>query len=98
MLSKKYFLNCAAITGSICLLFSVAQGQTVSTQVDTAIRLDEAIVRGYLSQQPLLQTPASVGLVSRNQLINYSGESALPAINTIPGVRMEERSPGSYRL
>jgi iron complex outermembrane receptor protein len=98
MLNKKYFLNCAAITGSICLLFSVAQGQTVSTQVDTAIRLDEAIVRGYLSQQPLLQTPASVGLVSRNQLINYSGESALPAINTIPGVRMEERSPGSYRL
>lgn len=98
MLKKKIFLHCATVTGSICLLFSIAQGQTVSTPVDSAIRLDETIVRGYMSQQPLLQTPASVGLVSKNQLINHSGESALPAINTIPGVRMEERSPGSYRL
>src|SRR5690606_27277500 len=98
MLKKRVFVYCTAIAGSICLLFSVAKGQTALTPIDTAIRLDEAIVRGYISQQPLLQTPASVGLVSKNQLINHSGETVLPAINTIPGVRMEERSPGSYRL
>lgn len=98
MFKKRVFVYCTAITGSICLLFSVAKGQTALTPIDTAIRLDEAIVRGYISQQPLLQTPASVGLVSKNQLINHSGETVLPAINTIPGVRMEERSPGSYRL
>src|SRR5690606_17778073 len=94
----KRFLYCATVICSVCLLFSIAQGQTVSTPIDSTIRLDETIVRGYMSQQPLLQTPASVGLVSKNQLMNHSGESALPAINTIPGVRMEERSPGSYRL
>lgn len=98
MFKRKIFLYCATVSSGVCLLFSVAKGQTVLTPIDSAIRLDETIVRGYISQQPLLQTPASVGLVSRNQLINHSGESILPAINTIPGVRMEERSPGSYRL
>jgi len=99
MFKRRIFLYCATIFGSgVFMLSSVAKGQTVSMPVDSTIRLDEAIVRGYMSQQPLLQTPASVGLVSKNQLINHSGESALPAINTIPGVRMEERSPGSYRL
>src|SRR5690554_8068739 len=98
MFKRRVFLYCATISSSMCLLFSIANGQTISTSIDTAIRLDETIVRGYMSQQPLLQTPASVGLVSSNQLLNHSGESALSAINTVPGVRMEERSPGSYRL
>ena len=98
MCKRKIFLYFATIFSGICLLFSTAKGQTLPTSIDTAIRLDEAVVRGYISQQPLLQAPASVGLVSKNQFDNHSGESALPAINVTPGVRMEERSPGSYRL
>jgi iron complex outermembrane receptor protein len=32
------------------------------------------------------------------ELNRYNNTSILPAVNTIPGVRMEERSPGSYRF
>lgn len=65
---------------------------------DTILQLQEAVVKGYLSTQPLLQAPTSVGIVDTNRLRNQADETLLPALNSLPGVRMEERSPGSYRL
>lgn len=41
---------------------------------------------------------ASIGNNAFSQLKVFSSTSLLPAINTLAGVRMEERSPGSYRL
>lgn len=41
---------------------------------------------------------ASVRTTYINQLAAFSATSLLPAVNTLAGVRMEERSPGSYRL
>src|SRR5690606_41958938 len=61
-------------------------------------QLSEVTVPGYISGQPLLTTPTSVGIVNATQLRLRANETFLPAINTVPGVRMEERSPGSYRL
>jgi len=51
-----------------------------------------------LSDQPILNVPASVNLLSPSQLQLQPDNSLVSAMNTIPGVRMEERSPGSYRL
>lgn len=68
------------------------------TAKDTAIILPTVLVNGYIHKQLLRQTPASVGVLDDNSLRLQSTVSLLPAINTIPGVRMEERSPGSYRL
>jgi iron complex outermembrane receptor protein len=65
---------------------------------DTILQLEEAVVKGYLFTQPLLQAPTSVGIVDANRLRNQADETLLPALNSLPGVRMEERSPGSYRL
>ncbi len=42
--------------------------------------------------------PASVALLSKENLQRFDGNSLVPAMNTVAGVRMEERSPGSYRL
>lgn len=67
-------------------------------QNDTLKKLPEVVIKAYLSQQPLLTVPAAVGTVSFQQLQMQPGFSLVPAVNTIPGVRMEERSPGSYRL
>jgi iron complex outermembrane receptor protein len=39
-----------------------------------------------------------VALVNRGQIERFGGNSVLPALNSQPGIRMEERSPGSYRL
>jgi len=70
-----------------------------STLTQDTIRLSEVVVRAYESNRPLLQTAASVGVLSQRDLGDRFGTPTLvPALNTIPGVRADERSPGSYRL
>ncbi len=65
---------------------------------DTLRQLQQVVIHGYLSDQPALSVPASVGTLSAGQLKLQPSLSLVPALNTIPGVRMEERTPGSYRL
>ncbi len=65
---------------------------------DTIPSLSEVIIKGYESNRKLLETPVSVSVVSQRDMARFSPVSLLPAMNTVPGVRMEERSPGSYRL
>ncbi len=86
-----YAAVCIFLSGSNPVL-----GQPVV--IDSLQILQEVVVQGYLSQQPLLQTPAPIGIIHAEQLSQHAGQSLLPALNLIPGVRMEERSPGSYRL
>jgi iron complex outermembrane receptor protein len=65
---------------------------------DSATHLQPVMVRGYLSAKPVLSVPASVSVLMPDQLNLQPDNSLVSAMNTIPGVRMEERSPGSYRL
>ncbi|MGV3763781.1 TonB-dependent receptor [Parapedobacter sp.] len=65
---------------------------------DTSNYLEEVTVSAYFAEQPLLRLTTSAGVIGQPVLANQSGTSLLPALNTVPGVRMEERSPGSYRL
>ncbi len=67
-------------------------------QQDTTTHLEEVMVKAYFVQQPLLRITTSAGVIDNSTLRNQSGATLLPAMNTVPGVRMEERSPGSYRL
>ncbi len=46
----------------------------------------------------MLRVPASVCVIDIAQISMQSEQSLVPVLNTVPGVRMEERSPGSYRL
>jgi iron complex outermembrane receptor protein len=73
-------------------VWSIAQVLSDSTS------LKEVEVRAYFKEHRLMRSPASVGIISEQALQNQPSYSLLPAINTISGVRMEERSPGSYRL
>ncbi len=76
----------------------IAQDTSIRAKKDTLKQLTEVTVRGYLIAQPVLSVPASVGVLGSSQL-NFQPENALvSALNTVTGVRMEERSPGSYRL
>jgi iron complex outermembrane receptor protein len=83
---------------------SITSAQTIdSTQrsgsLDDTLQLNEVIVRGYATNRRLLETPASIGLLGRRELNQRFGiPTLIPALNTIPGVRADERSPGSYRL
>lgn len=67
-------------------------------KVDSVQKVKEIVIRAYLSEQPILKVPSSVSLISNKQLRDQPGITMLPALNAVPGIRMEERSPGSYRL
>jgi len=66
--------------------------------VDSVWTLSELVVQGYRNDRPLTEVPASIGFVSLEGIEGLNNTSILPVVNTIPGVRMEERSPGSYRF
>lgn len=82
------------ITILICL-----QGLWLFAQESDSVRtLQEVTIRAYEANRPILQVPAAVGLVMNSDLQRFSNTSLVLAVNNIPGVRMEERSPGSYRF
>ncbi len=65
---------------------------------DSAALLQEVIIKSFESNRKLLETPASVNVISEKNIQRLTGTSLVPVMNMLPGVRMEERSPGSYRL
>lgn len=69
-----------------------------SQEVTDTAGLKEVVIKAYFSDHSLLDVPASVSVINQQILQSQPPKSLLPAINTAPGVRMEERSPGSYRL
>ena len=83
------FIYCSSFFGKI-------SAQTIP--VDSAKKLQEVTIKGYYSQQPLIRSTAAVSLLDSNTLRNQNPTSLVGALNTVAGVRMEERSPGSYRL
>ncbi len=60
--------------------------------------LEEVIVRGYEQNRRLIDVPAAENYINRSQLNRFNNTNILYALNTTAGVKMEERSPGSYRL
>ncbi|WP_345104599.1 TonB-dependent receptor [Mucilaginibacter panaciglaebae] len=76
---------------------AIAQSARHATKPDTN-KLNTVTVQGYLSEKPLLSVPASVSVITAGQLKLQPDASLVSVMNTVPGVRMEERSPGSYRL
>ncbi len=78
-------------------LVSLAQGQNLQPP-DSTLVLQNIVVNAYENSRKLIDVPAAVSLVSHNDLSRFSNTSVLSAMNDNPGVRMEQRSPGSYRL
>jgi iron complex outermembrane receptor protein len=65
---------------------------------DSSNQLDTVILTAFYNRTPVEKIAAPVSLLTEKVLQQYDRISLLPAVNTQPGVRMEERSPGSYRL
>lgn len=82
----------------LCMLLCDAGGLAAQHLADSTQHLGEVEVQAYFSSQPLLRTTTSAAVISRQQLDMQQPYSLVPSLNTIAGVRMEERSPGSYRL
>lgn len=63
-----------------------------------ASTLSEVVVTGYESNRPLLQTAGALSVIGSEVLQRFDESSLVRAVNTVPGVRMEERATASYRL
>jgi len=83
---------------SLQLSFAQSDKTQLFTDSTTASPLQEVVIKAYEQNRKLSEVAAPVGWIGSSQLSRYNNTSLLPSINTIPGVRMEERSPGSYRL
>lgn len=83
---------------TIVFLFLICSLSAFAQKEDSAKVLQEITIRAYEADRPLLQVPASVGLVLKEDLERFNNTALVSAANTLPGVRMEERSPGSYRF
>jgi iron complex outermembrane receptor protein len=80
----------------ICLLlqqFAFAQ-EKISTDSST---LNEVVITAF-EQNRAIANGTIVKVLSNNRADRYNKSSVVQAFNTVAGVRMEERSPGSYRI
>jgi iron complex outermembrane receptor protein len=68
------------------------------TQKDSIVSLDEITIRAYPSNPSLLRSASSVSYLDAEHIRDLATQTMVPAMNSEAGVRMEERSPGSYRL
>ncbi|AII50732.1 TonB-dependent receptor family protein [Hymenobacter sp. APR13] len=72
--------------------------QTAAPDTTRAVALPEATVTGYGQQLPLRRTAAAVGVLSAADFDRFGQQALTQAVNTLPGVRLEERATASYRL
>jgi len=86
---------------AVCLIFLVLifhVGHLLAQQTDTIANLPEVTIQSYFTDQPLLNSPSSGAVTGSKRAEKMQSISALQLVNEIPGVRMEKRSPGSYRF
>ncbi|MCC6289499.1 MAG: TonB-dependent receptor plug domain-containing protein, partial [Chitinophagaceae bacterium] len=79
-------------------LFIFQAGFSQDQETDSTINLSEVIIKAYEQNRQLKTTSAAVNYISNEKINRFNNNSILSALNNTPGVRMEERSPGSYRL
>ena len=70
----------------------------LSQKRDSANLISEVKIDAYKKPTAFINSTKSVSVVSENLLNQNTPERMLESINQIAGARMEERSPGSYRI
>ncbi|MCY7291867.1 MAG: TonB-dependent receptor plug domain-containing protein [Ferruginibacter sp.] len=66
--------------------------------IDSTITKKEETVYVFGRNTTLVNADAAVSILNKNTFEKYNPSSFVAAFNTVPGVRMDERSPGSYRI
>jgi len=69
-----------------------------SQKKDSATLISEVRIDAYKKATPFITSTKSVSVVSENLMNQSTPERMLESVNQIAGARMEERSPGSYRI
>ncbi|WP_228420376.1 TonB-dependent receptor [Chryseobacterium sp. 5_R23647] len=80
------------------LLSTLSATFLLSQKKDSVNLISEVKIDAYKKPTTFIASTKSVSVVSENLLNQNTPERMLESINQIAGVRMEERSPGSYRI
>ena len=84
-----------------CLIISLLLQHVVSAQekiaTDSSTTLDEVVTTAF-EQNKSVANGTIIKVLSNNGGDRFNKTSLVHAFNTVAGVRMEERSPGSYRI
>ncbi|GAC1448859.1 MAG: TonB-dependent receptor PqqU [Chitinophagaceae bacterium] len=91
MQTRAYCLVC-------CLLTTLVTSAQEKPPADSLRPLETVTVRAFEQNKQLKEVSAAVLLINKTQLERFGNTSLVPAVNSTAGVRMEERSPGSYRI
>lgn len=62
------------------------------------VNLSTVTVTGYENNRKLLETAGSIAVLKSREIQRGDNMDIMPAINTIPGVKMEAYSAGNYRV
>ncbi len=74
---------------------SAQQNDSAYTNTDS---LQEVTINAFNYNKKWREVPVAIGVIGTKEMQYIGTSTLLPSINSIPGVRMEERSPSSYRL
>ena len=86
------------------LVITLFIAQTAFSQTKDTVRINklevlpEVILQSFNYNKTWQEIPASVAYLDSKKLQEITTTSLLPSLNTIPGIRMEQRSPESFRL
>jgi iron complex outermembrane receptor protein len=84
----------------LSFIFFFGLTKSFSQQRDTVkeITLPSIIIKAFEQNRRLKDVPAAINYIGKSTFERFNSASIVSAINSTPGVRMEERSPGSYRM
>jgi len=74
---------------------SVKDNKELSVQLSsTALMLDQVTVQGFENNRNILETAGAIATLDKRQIESFNNLTFSQALNTIPGVKMEENSYG----
>ncbi len=83
----------------IALLLILPSHLFAQSAIDTVtVDIEEIVVVGFETNRNILETPISIATINPQTINSFDASSLLFGMNTIAGVRMEERGTGSYRI
>lgn len=63
-----------------------------------SLDLEGLSIRAFARNRPIFEQAAPIQFLTSKDIQRFQESSLVPVLNTLPGVRMEERSPASYRI
>jgi iron complex outermembrane receptor protein len=79
-------------------IFILSSYYVLGQSTDSTRILNEVNVKAFEANRSISEVAAPVQLIEPKAIARFDNNGILPVLNIYPGIRMEERSPGSYRI